>query len=301
MATTQNKEIGEADLIEYVDKESDFAFEVRVVKELSQYGSLEHGGTYIDPHTQKPRQFDIRMRLRDSNRVIRFAVECKNIKPWYPMLGICVPRSENEASMSVLFSLDVRRRTFPETDRGPFSAVGNAQTAKCFPLDGRSGGLYRAGAPVGKTITQVGRHKEGRVMGDDADVYTKWAQALSSSVDLVEESSDDGRASPHGYCFSCVVPVMVVPEGSLWSCEYDSDGNRTDVPKRVNRLQLYVGRECWVSNDGLAGKEKYTVTHLEVVTLAGFHSLIHELRQSPTLIEINRAKELVDRLRNGIG
>ncbi len=301
MATFKNDEIGEADLLEYVENESDFAFEVRVVKELSKHGLLEHGGTYIDPHTQKPRQFDIRMRIPREYSVVRFAVECKNIKRSYPMIATCLPRTQDEALTTVIWSLDKERRTFHGTPRDSFSMKASTQTAHCISFGESMGGIYRTGQPVGKTITQVGRNKEGRLVWGDDDLYTKWAQALSSADDLVHECADDGSSSRHGFCFSSVFPVLVVPEGTLWSCEFDSSGNRASGPKCVDRLQLYVGKECWVRSDGIGGQEKYTLTHLEVVTLVGFDALMKDVLRSPTLIQHARAAELEKTLGPGFG
>lgn len=59
MAKLKNKEISESDVLEYVEEQSDFAFELRVHRQLLACGfECEHGGTYEDPITSKIRQFD---------------------------------------------------------------------------------------------------------------------------------------------------------------------------------------------------------------------------------------------------
>jgi hypothetical protein len=276
-------EIGEADLLEYIENESDFAFEIRVVKELMQYGDLSHGGTYIDPNTQKPRQFDIRMSILDESRVIRLAVECKNLKRSYPAIISCLPRSLQEATNDVVISIDVSRWRFDLPDRFDFPGIERLESARVLhPEDTIS--LYPVGHPVGKAITQVGRDTTGKLNSRDGDVYDKWSQALSSANDLVGICQKDGDRSIRGFCFSCVVPVLVVPDGTLWSCEFDAGGNRRTVPTKVERAQLYVGREYLIDTNGIGPGEPYTLSHLEVVTLSGFGKLIEQLKTYQFLI-----------------
>ena len=75
------KEITAADLTEYLNKESDFAFEIRAIKELQKAGDVLHGGTYMDAITGKPRQFDIRVMISKDRCMIRLAVEWGAIAP----------------------------------------------------------------------------------------------------------------------------------------------------------------------------------------------------------------------------
>jgi hypothetical protein len=52
--------ITQSDLQEFVENDSDFAFEMRVLVQLRALGfQCEHSGTYKDPITDKIRQFDI--------------------------------------------------------------------------------------------------------------------------------------------------------------------------------------------------------------------------------------------------
>ncbi len=60
MAKLKTDPITPADLVEFLNTTSDFGFEIKVMKVLAGLGfKLKHGGTYIDPVTEKPRQFDI--------------------------------------------------------------------------------------------------------------------------------------------------------------------------------------------------------------------------------------------------
>ena len=94
MPKPEPKEIEASDLLDYLSAESDFAFEARVVKDFRKKGfNVEHGGTYMDSVTGKPRQFDIRATLATETSVIRLAVECKNLKTIFPLLVSCLPRT----------------------------------------------------------------------------------------------------------------------------------------------------------------------------------------------------------------
>src|SRR6478672_8217493 len=84
MAKLKQDEITIADLVEFIEDQSDFGFEIQVLNALvNEQFECEHGGTYEDRATGKSRQFDIRAknlfgRARFRNRV-RLAVECKNL------------------------------------------------------------------------------------------------------------------------------------------------------------------------------------------------------------------------------
>src|SRR4051812_46650875 len=118
MAKTSQKEITAADLTNYLDSESDFAFEIRAIKELQKAGEVLHGGTYMDTITGKPRQFDIRVTISKDRCVIRLAVECKNLKKTFPLLVSCLPRSDDEAFQYIAASVDLNYCTLPDVDQG---------------------------------------------------------------------------------------------------------------------------------------------------------------------------------------
>jgi len=72
MAKLKHAPIVAADLVEFLDSQSDFAFEIRVLNSLIALGfECEHGGTYDDPATNKPREFDIRATRRRGQSVRR--------------------------------------------------------------------------------------------------------------------------------------------------------------------------------------------------------------------------------------
>ena len=61
MAKLKTYPIGESDLIEFLESSSDFAFEQEIFKTLIDLDfKAQHSGTYSDPNTGLPREFDIR-------------------------------------------------------------------------------------------------------------------------------------------------------------------------------------------------------------------------------------------------
>lgn len=85
MAKLKDEKINVQDVNEYLEKYSDFSFEIKVLKKLVSLGfQCEHSGTYEDPTTKKTREFDIRAWKIDQlgkKTTFRFclAVECKNL------------------------------------------------------------------------------------------------------------------------------------------------------------------------------------------------------------------------------
>lgn len=294
MAKPDPKTITANDLKDYLGTESDFALEIRVIKELEKtYGQVLHGGTYIDEITGKPRQFDIRAQTRSNFRVIRLAVECKNLKPTFPLLVSCLPRAEAEAYQQVIFSLDPDCRAFPGEANG-FPNIPALETYHRTLELFNSTCMYRKGEPVGKTLAQVARDHSGTFTSNDAEVYGKWSQALSSADDLVSISTEDGKASESFACFSMVVPVLVVPDGTLWRCVFDFKGERSIEPEQVNRVQYYVGKE-YVCGDHLTGGT-YKISHLEIVTFSGIAELNEDLMSREYILPDSKARDFVNAL-----
>lgn len=81
MAKLKKDRITQADMEEFVRSNSDFGFEMKVVKALRLEGfSCSHSGTYRDPITDKVRQYDIRAQKDRGDLTVAIAVECKNLR-----------------------------------------------------------------------------------------------------------------------------------------------------------------------------------------------------------------------------
>ncbi|MEP5731778.1 MAG: hypothetical protein ABJL67_20655 [Sulfitobacter sp.] len=258
--------IGLEDFEEYLAEASDFAFELRVLRMLIAKGAdCEHGGQYRDPDTKKYREFDIRLRLTRGATTVSAAVECKAIGGHFPLLVSTVPRSAAEAYHQVF-----KYRPVERTPREPFNIprVELPEGMQGTRIDDSC--LYSVRSPVGKSTAQVGRRetKTRDLHANDSEFFEKWSQALQSLDDLVEEIGDkefihaiwNGREHT-----ALALPIVVVPNGCLWSVGYDHDGQRTAPPAQVSRVSIYIGRSY---HNGFPGSS-LDVSHLEVMTEAG--------------------------------
>lgn len=266
--------IARPDLLEYLDGHSDFSFEIKTLNTLIGLGfDCEHAGTYDDPATRKPREYDIRATRRMGNRFLRLAVECKNLRPNYPLLVSCLPRHPEEAFYEVSFSVNPETNAM-EVPSGP-AALAMIPRSKNLRLVGRDS-LYPAGDPVGKSLAQVGRsnHDDGIVSGD-SDVYAKWSQALSSADDLTYLACSDGEDRTGNIALSLVFPLVVVPDGRLWRTVYDANGSRSSEPHAVDRCSYFVNRVYFHRSP--AGGDTLVISHLEFVTSNGLLRFVDDL------------------------
>ena len=200
MATTKGKPIDQQDILDWLASSSNFAFELRCVKLLSDNGlSCLHGGSYSDPVTKKTRQFDIRAHWSNVRNHARLAVECKNLDPTFPLLVQCVLRTPSEAFHEVVLSYDPSLN--PETASQPRAFQKTCETIRLS----HANSVYEEHVPVGKSCVQVGRSSDGSLSSNDSEVFDKWAQALASSQDLIDASTTDGP-NIRNACISLVIP-----------------------------------------------------------------------------------------------
>ncbi|MFI4848975.1 MAG: hypothetical protein ACIAZJ_07765 [Gimesia chilikensis] len=275
MAKLKTDPISQADLVDFLDNHSDFSFELLVLNKLIDHGfSCEHGGSYEDRATNKAREFDIRARRVEGKKFLRLAVECKNLRSNFPLLVSCVPRREQEAFHEIVYSVDPEKH--PLENPPPVYIPAMLAKSKNIRITGQHT-FYKAGDRVGKSCHQIGRlaHQGNEILATDSDVYAKWSQALSSADDLTYLACCDGNDRTGDLALSLVFPVLVVPNGQLWLCEYDSDGNRIKDPEPVNRCSYYVNLSYF--HAGAAGGDGLAISHLEFVTLDGLVEFITSL------------------------
>lgn len=265
--------INASDISEYCKCESDFAFELQTLALLNKIGvNCEHGGVYEDPVTQKARQFDIRglLRVNQINRV-RIAVECKNVRPNFPLVVFTVPRSDEESYHEFISSC--------ERPRGElFIPNIYASNAKCIRQE-MDASIYRSTEPVGKSCCQVGRDQNGAFRSSDSEAYDKWWQAIQSAHDLVDIAGNDWELSRQKMSNTLILPVLVVPNGRLWAVHYRNDGTVVGAPAPENRASLYVDKFVPSSNR-LSGVGA-SISHIEVVTCDGLKDLLGKFSGKP--------------------
>jgi len=171
MAKYSPSPISDKDLKEFVENDSDFSFEMKVLAELRGLEfECSHSGTYQDPVSDKIRQFDIRARKHQGNCTLRLGIECKNLRENHPLLLSAVPRTEEEAFHDII------------SHETHFN-MATVRTEK-------SGSVYKAADMVAKKTDQVGRDTTSKeLISDDSATFEKLNQAINSCKDLVWEAA----------------------------------------------------------------------------------------------------------------
>jgi hypothetical protein len=227
----------------YLDTQDDFDLELktfRLCRENAFYAS--HGRTYTDPLTRKSRQYDIRATaVRDEKMFVRFAVECKSLRKYYPLIVSCVPRVGSESFHDVIVSPD-------------FAAIKLRDS------------FYREGEPVGKSKSQFGKLANGQIVSDDKEVYEKWSQAIASAEDLITQLE-----LPQSEGYTVVMPVLLVANDTLWTVNYSQDGLRPDAPQQVKSCSYFIGKQV------VTPRYTYTISHLHIFTFEGFEAFATRL------------------------
>ena len=261
--------ITKKDLEEYTDKYSDFSFEMKVLNCFPDTFKVNHGGTYEDPVSGKFREFDIRAKYsfnRPHTHNIYMAVEAKNIQENFPLLISCVPRLKEEAYHHLIIS---------KYKVGQFS--GFPEHGKVSVVRPDNNKFYRSNDFVGKSLDQIGRrdHHDKELVGNDSDIYSKWSQAVNSSFELAETAYYESYDHQSKVFISFVMPIVVIPDNTLWIAKYDHEGNRIGEIKQNEECQYYIGNKFELG-DKISGKE-IVLTHLHIMTFSRFNKFVNEV------------------------
>lgn len=260
------------DITECLESTSDFSFELKCLRQLIQLGyQCEHGGSYIDPVTSKPRQFDIRatkfLNRSTHEHALLFAVECKCLHKSYPLIVMTVPRTKDEAYhhlAMVIGPIDNSDRVKIGSEQNRYPIVHHVKFSP-----------YQTGQFVGKNCVQVGRDQVGAILAGDADVYEKWSQALSSAHDLIASVTDLMTYRVKGGS-GLILPIVVVPDGMLWEVRYGSDGERLSDPVPVDRVSFFTAHEY---KSPFRDCQTFILSHLEFVTSKGLAGLCRDIEE----------------------
>ena len=270
MAKLSPNPISEADFQEYINSQSDFGFELSVLQMLrSEAIECQHGGLYDDPVTGKSREFDIRANTAIGEYRVKLAIECKNIRSNYPLLVSCTPRHKSE---SYHFVVKLAEPEYQEHER-----MLRLEKSRAMPISvSNNHSIYPPEEPVGKSIAQVGRaaHND-EIVSSDGDVFDKWSQCLSSLVDLVQSLYWEHPDEECGLALATAIPILVVPNGRLWTVQYDVEGQLTGKPRVVDRCPCYVGKEYEVGSGDVAGR--FVVSHIDLVTVDGLKNYVRSV------------------------
>jgi hypothetical protein len=284
MPKLKSDPINKNDLIDYLDSYSDFSFELSVLKMLRDKDiKCEHGGSYEDPVTSKFREFDIRAMKSIGNYRLRLAIECKNIRENFPVLISCMPRRESESYQQIALVSD------PNSNDNPMGTPIFKSRAKTLSII-KEHSIYKPNEPVGKSTVQVGRAFDGTISANDGELYDKWSQSISSSVDLVSRMCWDGDdGDEKDFYLSSVIPIVVVPDGKLWSVFYDDDGNRVREPTPSERCSCFIDKKYDMGSK-LTGT-KFWISHIEVMTFNGLGSFVDSHMKTEEGISILFSKD----------
>lgn len=264
MAKANKSPIEEKDIRRYLDQNEGFQLEMAAQKACVQNRiRVEHGGSYVDPATDKRRQYDLRAHVaRASGCALHLAIECKTLGNEYPLLVSRLPRGDHERNVS-----------FVRTDN-------HSQSGLRVRIKTRENDIayYGRGGMVGKAMTRFGVYEDGRgkeeFVTGDADVFEKWSQALGSCHDLVTNAWRDSGESPNGTSFSFVMPILLVSNDSLWVANYDYEGELIDGAAKTDHCQFYVDHSVDFSAPDSNAIRQYPILDLNIFTLKGFSEFI---------------------------
>jgi hypothetical protein len=248
-----NAPLTAAELKAYLESQDDFAFEREIFTHARGFGlKVLHAGLYEDPLSEKFRQFDLRAMKVNGDHRIKLAIECKVFRPTNPLLVSCVPRPRDEAYHEVIVS--------------PSAEVRPVESA-----------LYPADEPVGKRVRQVARARDGGfAAANERDLFDKYQQALASSADLITESAVELWARKVTQQLGAVLPVLVVPDGTLWRALYSSRGSLDRDPEQASEVTFFLGRRYPIQSDP---NRAFTITHLHIMTKTAVTDLLRQIGQ----------------------
>ena len=278
-----------ADLEEYLNSSSDFAFELQVLEKLNSIGlECKHSGLYEDPITGKPREFDIRASWSKEYMRISAGVECKNIRENYPLVAHCTERTQNESFHNLVATLGKNRTVIHG-----YGSVDFGASAQRIRVDNA---FYPPANFVAKSVDQVGRREHnGEITASDGSAYEKMSQAVHSAYDLLHQAH---FAEVNERLLTFVLPILVVPDDRLWSVKYDSSGARLGKPELVDRISLYVGQDWCIGQEfpekpSSSDFETYTLSHLEIVTVSQLDNFLSKTLQLRNIFTARTPEQLL--------
>lgn len=277
-----------------LDEDSSFSFEMKVLQELRAWHFYcEHSGLYTDPITKINREFDIRAWLEPKKGWhICLGVECKNISTEAPLIihSTTLPLKERTHSLIVnhSYASSYKAREKRRQERNTFVPVMGPihafHRAFNFQVEHRmkDGGnvfpsIYSTFGFVGRSMDKLKIKSKGGTDKsyhfDDSEIYAKFSQAQNSIVDLIEDSyCDEHEDMPHQFF---VLPILVVPDGTLWEQKYLDDGQRQGDPEATDRIPFYVNKTY--HKELHQHTPDFFLRFVEVVTFSGLKKLLQQM------------------------
>jgi hypothetical protein len=269
MAKIRDEAISAEDLAEYLATQGDdFDLELYVYREAKACGlTATHGGTYEDPVTKKTRQYDVRAYKVGNNCRVDLAIECKSLKPSFPLLLSRVPRAAEESFHELVYAY--------EAPAGAF--IVGLLPGTALRISGAAS-IYPRGDYVAKNTAQVGRNEKGELISTDSEVFDKWSQALASAHELVLAARYHNDTYKSKEFVTLVLPMLVVPDGTLWAADYSEDGVLQTKPHQVSEARLFVGREYSTKLSSVT-----TISHMHISTRTNIAAFLRGIGQGDLL------------------
>lgn len=226
---------------------------------------MRHSGTYIDPHTNRPREFDLQVHLpggdEQEDRIL-LAIECKNLSEYAPIVVSRSVRSTDEAYYKIIALIsDDADSLEPGASRfRPWMSLDIPAKTSPFPL----------GEYTGKSIDQVQRKGDGKLVSNAAEIYDRWSQAVNSAASMIPDLQGTENYQIE---FIALVPILVVPDDRLFVADFDDKGAQQGTVKEARSVDYFIDYTPG------AGPRGFQMSHLRIVTESALDTLIDELRK----------------------
>jgi hypothetical protein len=265
-AKLSDKPITKETLEAFIKTQDDFALELYAYSLARDLGfTATHAGSYTDRLTGKTRQFDVRAsRSCGQNLHVNIAIECKCLRPSFPLLISQIPRLAVESFQDVLQSRGKMKNG--RLYIGPGTSRRNGVCS-----------LYPPNQYVGKALAQVGLNEAGGYVSNDYEVFEKWGQAIASANGLIRQAGTFGYSMDSPSQGSIILPVLVVPDGTLWVVNYAENGSHQDGPSQSDEVKFFIGDAQTFDPNSAA---VFTISHLHVVTKSGLDRLLRRFADS---------------------
>jgi hypothetical protein len=135
--------------------------------------------------------------------------------------------------------------------------------------------FYSANESVGKDLCQVRRDPRAGLVGSDEKLFDKYQQALASAADLIAAAEGEHRPRREVTLFTAILPILVVPDGTLWAARYSSRGQLERDPEQTNEVTFYLDRQYPVGSTG----HTFTISHLHIMTETSVTDILRQVGQ----------------------
>jgi hypothetical protein len=264
------------EIIANLAKEDGFGFEMKILRDLRRLNArrLRHGETYVDYRTGVERHFDFQCEIRTSVRRLFLAIECKNLFENSPAVVCGQKRIKTEAIHDVIFSgqgiLQGKQR---QVFDGAVSEVLRKTSSEFYPCGefvGKS--VFRPTPPDVKDAKpqQIEEVRKKTNMGFTAKSasgekgYDQWNQAVGSAASMALNLFDNPKRENVAGLYTVVLPIVAVPDGTLWEIEFDEEGENATPARQVDHTTLFRDHR-------VPRKQQYGTPHYREVTLSHVH------------------------------